>query len=138
MRLEFTRKVRKQIVDRATNAAGLVTCEGCGLVLGKKPYEVDHILPEAFRDHTRREPLTAADGQLLGRACCHAPKTATDIRNIREAQRRRDKDSGAYVRRGPPMAGSKRSGWKKPFYGPAERRPAPMGSQRNRGARGKS
>lgn len=47
-RLEFTRKVRAEIILRATNAVGIVTCEGGGLVLGKKPFEIDHTLPEAF------------------------------------------------------------------------------------------
>lgn len=98
MRREFPRRIRAEIVLRATNAAGLLCCEGCGLVLGKKPYEVDHTLPEALvMDKSRK--LTAADGKLLGKACCHAPKTADDIGRIRKADRQRDKHTGATARK---------------------------------------
>lgn len=96
-RREFPRRVRAEIILRATNAAGLVCCEGCGLVLGKKPYEVDHTLPEALvMDKSRK--LTAADGELLGKACCHTPKTGDDIRRIRKADRQRDKDTRALAK----------------------------------------
>ncbi|MER8532069.1 hypothetical protein NKH61_05420 [Mesorhizobium sp. M1005] len=112
-RCEFSRKVRAEIILRATNAGGVVTCEGCGLVLGKKPFEVDHTLPEALRDHTGRAPLTAADGKLLGKACCHAPKTADDIRRIRKADRQRDK----FTRAVKPKAGLTNSRFKKRMDG---------------------
>lgn len=93
-RREFPRRIRAAIILRATNADGIVTCEGCGLVLGKKPYEVDHTIPEALvMDKSR--PLTASDGKLLGVQCCHTPKTAEDIRRIRKADRQRDKHTGA-------------------------------------------
>ena len=94
-RREFSRKLRAEIVNRAMNAAGIICCEGCGLVLGKKPYEIDHIIPEALIVNNA-PPLTAADGQLLGKACCHAPKTANDIRAVRRSDRQRDKNSGAF------------------------------------------
>lgn len=109
MRREFSRKVRAQIILRATNADGVICCEGCGLLLGKKAYQIDHTLPEALvMDKSRK--VTAADGKLLGQACCHAPKTAADIRQIRKADRQRDKDTGAISRKP----------WPKPI-----RRPAP-------------
>jgi hypothetical protein len=96
-RREFPRKIRAAIILRATNADGVVCCEGCGLVLGKKPFEVDHILCEALvMDKSR--PLTAEDGQLLGTDCCHKPKTADDIRRVRKSDRVRDRDSGAIVK----------------------------------------
>lgn len=93
-RLEFSRKVRAEIVLRATRD-GVVCCEGCGLVLGKKPYEVDHTLPEGLRDHTNRKPLVAADGKLLGKGCCHADKTPVDVAQIAKMKRQRDKDTRA-------------------------------------------
>ena len=103
-RREFPRRVRAEIILRATNAAGIVTCEGCGLVLGRKPYEVDHTLPEALvMDKSRK--LTAADGKLLGKACCHTPKTGDDIRRIRKADRQRDKDTRALAK--PPQIKSR-------------------------------
>jgi hypothetical protein len=97
-RREFPRRIRAEIVLRATSAEGLIVCEGCGLVLGKKPYQVDHTLPEALvMDKSRK--LTAADGKLLGQECCHAPKTAEDIRRVRKADRQRDRDTGAIARK---------------------------------------
>lgn len=97
MRREFSRKLRAAIILRATNADGQVCCEGCGLVLGRKPFQVDHTLPEALvMDKSR--PLTAADGKLLGQECCHAPKTADDIRQVRKSDRQRDRHTGAMPR----------------------------------------
>lgn len=93
-RREFSRKLRAAIILRATNADGQVCCEGCGLVLGKKPFQIDHTLAEALvMDKSRL--LTAADGKLLGQECCHGPKTADDIRRVRKADRQRDRDTGA-------------------------------------------
>lgn len=92
-RREFTRDVYAQIVKRATNAAGLVTCEGCGLVLGKRRYAVDHIKADGLEvDKTGK--LTPADGQLLGVECCHPPKTKDDIGKIARAKAREAKDNG--------------------------------------------
>lgn len=118
MRLEFSRKVRAQIVFRATDADGLIICEGCGLVLGKKPYEIDHIIPDALRDPNDRTPLTADAGQLLGKECCHrGGKTAADIRTIRKVQRIRDKHSGAMPRSRTPLPFGKSSGLKRKLSG---------------------
>lgn len=96
-RREFSRKLRAQIVLRATNAKGQIACEGCGLILGRKPYEIDHRIAEAFI-LDKSKPLTAEDGQLLGVACCHrggANKTANDIRALRKTERIRDRHTGA-------------------------------------------
>jgi hypothetical protein len=107
-RREFTNGVYAQIVHRAMNAAGHIVCEGCGLVLGKKPYHVDHTIPDALQiDKTRK--LTPADGKLLGVDCCHAPKTKVDVSNIARAKRREAKQLGM----------KKRTGFRKP--GPGER-----------------
>ena len=94
-RREFSRKQRAEIILRATDADGVLCCEGCGLRLGKKPFEIDHIIAEELIIDKSR-PLTIEDGQLLGKVCCHrGGKTADDIRAIRKADRRRDKLSGA-------------------------------------------
>lgn len=94
MRREFSRRQKAEIALRATNAAGRVTCEGCGLVLGRKLYEIDHTIPEALVvDKTK--PLTIEDGKLLGKACCHrGGKTAKDQGDIARAVRRQCKDLG--------------------------------------------
>ena len=119
-RREFPRKIRAQIVFRATNEKGQVVCEGCGLVLGKKPYEIDHTIPEAMQGDDA-PALTAGDGKLLGRDCCHRGKTATDVRAIRKSDRIRDKHSGAFKKpsRFPNSRGGK---WKTKLNGTTVRR----------------
>lgn len=91
-RREFTRAVYAQIVHRAM-AGGEIACEGCGLVLGKKPYHIDHTNPDALQVDKSRK-LTCDDGKLLGVECCHKPKTAVDQFNIAEAKRREAKHLG--------------------------------------------
>lgn len=92
-RREFPKEVYAQIVRRAMLATGEIACEGCGLVLGKKKYHVDHTIPDAlFLDKKRK--LTADDGKLLGVECCHAPKTKQDVKDIAEAKRREAKNLG--------------------------------------------
>lgn len=121
-RREFPRKIKAQIVLRAALPDGIIKCEGCGLVLGKKLYHIDHTLPEALAMDKSR-PLTAADGKLLGYDCCHAPKTVDDVRQIRKSDRQRDKIGlGIKKPSGRPLMGTKASGWRKPFNGPPERR----------------
>lgn len=92
-RREFTTAVYAQIVLRATNADGLVQCEGCGLVLGKRPYHVDHTIADGLQIDKRRK-LTAEEGKLLGVECCHKPKTADDVAKISQAKRREAKHLG--------------------------------------------
>jgi hypothetical protein len=89
-RREFSNKLRAKIVHRATDPrTGMVVCERCGYVLGKKPYEIDHIVAEALVID-KSKPLTEDDGQLLGMECCHRGndgKTAADVRRIAKAKR---------------------------------------------------
>lgn len=92
-RQEFSKRVYAEIVMRATGADGKIRCEGCNLVLGRKPYQVDHTIPDAMRVD-KSKPLTAADGKLLGQECCHAPKTKQDVANIAKAKRVQAKDKG--------------------------------------------
>lgn len=95
-RREFTRAQKAAIVHRAMNADGKITCEGCGLVLGSKPYEIDHTIPEALiADKTRH--LTIEDGKLLGKSCCHRGengKTAADVATIAKVYRSEAKHLG--------------------------------------------
>lgn len=112
MRREFSRKQRAQIILRATDAKGVICCEGCGLKLGKKPFEIDHIVAEALI-MDKSVPLTITDGQLLGKECCHrGGKTADDIRSIRKADRQRDRHTGAMLRTSRPLPGGRNSRWK--------------------------
>lgn len=89
-RREFKESVKAQIVMRAMDKDGRLHCEGCGLVLGKKPYHIDHTIPDALV-LDKSAPLTAADGKLLGWECCHKPKTAADVRQIAKSERQRRK-----------------------------------------------
>lgn len=92
-RREFTPTVYAQIVKRAMLPSGEIACEGCGLILGKKPYHVDHTKPDAMEIDKSRK-LTPEDGKLLGVECCHAPKTKQDVAVIAEAKRREAKHLG--------------------------------------------
>lgn len=77
-RLEFSKSVRIEIFRRA-GGPGNLRCEGCGLSLQNKPFEVDHTIEEWEREdvaHGLREALTANDGKLLGKNCCHKAKSA--------------------------------------------------------------
>ena len=95
-RLEFTRKIKAQIITRANGK-----CEKCSAMLKIGEGEVDHILPCALGGEA-----TVANGRLLCRVC-HVEKTADDIRRVRKSDRQRDKASGA-VRPKSALAGRKR------------------------------
>jgi hypothetical protein len=96
-RREFSKRQKAEIVHRAMNAAGRIACEGCGFVLGHRPYEIDH---------------TIAEGKLLGKECCHrGGKTAKDVGDIARAVRREAKHNG--IRKPPAF----RSKWKKKISG---------------------
>lgn len=97
MRREFPKRLRVEIVNRAMQLSGRIVCEGCGLVLAAKRYEIDHVIPEALVIDKARA-LTAADGQLLGVECCHRGgrnKTAADVGQIAKAKRQRAVHIGA-------------------------------------------
>lgn len=85
-RREFSRKVRRQALDRA---AGKCENKACGAVLKTREGEVDHILPCELGG----EP-TLANAQVLCKTC-HKAKTGDDVRRIRKSDRARDKASGA-------------------------------------------
>ena len=86
-RREFSPMVYAQIVKRALHPQHGIICEGCGMVLGSKPYHVDHTKPDGMEVDKSRK-LTADDGKLLGVECCHAPKTKQDVADIAKAKRR--------------------------------------------------
>ncbi|KQV83282.1 hypothetical protein [Rhizobium sp. Root1220] len=85
-RREFTKAVYAQIVKRAMLESGEIACEGCGLILGKKRYQVDHTIADALQVDKSRK-LTVDDGKLLGLECCHKPKTKQDVKVIAKAKR---------------------------------------------------
>jgi hypothetical protein len=89
-RREFTKPQKAEMMRRSMDPQGRIRCEGCGCDLTGKALEFDHTIAEALViDKTRK--LTAADGQLLGKNCCHRGpdgKTAQDVAAIAEAKRR--------------------------------------------------
>jgi len=86
-RREFPRKVRQAAIDRAKGH-----CERCKAALKTGEAEVDHILPDALGG----EPVLA-NAMVLCVTCHRGPegKTTQDVRRIREADRTRDKHTGA-------------------------------------------
>lgn len=85
-RREFTPMVYAEIVRRAMDGNGQLWCEGCGGFIKAKRYHVDHTIADGLILDKKRK-LTAADGKLLGIECCHAPKTAEDVKIIAKAKR---------------------------------------------------
>src|SRR4051812_13760177 len=89
-RRNFTRNQKEQIIERSKRN-GVIHCEGCGLALKPGTFEVDHILAEALRPEAdKQRPITIAEGQLLGMACCHRGadgKTNQDVKQIAKAKR---------------------------------------------------
>lgn len=100
-RREFTKTVYALIVKRAMHPKHGICCEGCGQVLGKKKFHVDHTIPDALQVDKSRK-LTVDDGKLLGVECCHAPKTKADVTVIAEAKRREAKFLG-FARKATPI-----------------------------------
>lgn len=99
-RLEFSKKVKIEIFRRA-GGPGNPCCEGCGLSLRNKPFEVDHTLECWEMEDVQnglRAPLTAEDGKLLGR-CCHAPKTARKAGERAHVKRIVEKQAKASAKR---------------------------------------
>ena len=91
-RREFTQADKIAIRGRATDGAGRVFCEKCGIwIKSRKGYEFHHLIPEGMRplaDLQRK--LTPEDGALW---CiqCHGEETPHDAANIAEAKRRERK-----------------------------------------------
>jgi len=117
-RREFSNKVKFEIVRRAMDKnTGKIACEGCGLTLHLKAFEIDHIVPEGLVVD-KSKPLTAKDGQLLGYCCHRGPdgKTAADVGRIAKAKRQERKHIGI---RKPSRWQTK---WKRKVNGTVERR----------------
>lgn len=111
-RREFSPKVMVAAFERAKNH-----CEGCGarLVVGK--FQYDHIIADALGG----EP-TLDNCQVLCSAC-HDPKSRTDTTKAAKVKRTTRKlVAGIRKHTSRPIMGSVRSGWRKPFNGPPERR----------------
>jgi 5-methylcytosine-specific restriction protein A len=96
-RLEFTRKTRREILERAAGK-----CESCRANLKPGEGDFDHILPAELGGKA-----DATNCQLLCHVC-HGNKTRADVNRIRKGDRQRDKATGAIRPKGripaPPKA----------------------------------
>lgn len=104
MRLEFSRTVKRDALKRSK-----WFCEKCTAKLSTGKFEFDHIQPandggEATLENCRVLCVN-----------CHKGVTKVYVRELRKAERIRDKHSGALCRSGEPMAGSRKSAWKHTF-----------------------
>jgi 5-methylcytosine-specific restriction protein A len=112
-RQEFSRKTKAEAFARAKGK-----CESCSVKIrpGVGP-EYDHIIPDAVdggNDLSNCKVLCFN---------CHGIKSDTkDKPEIAKTKAIRDKHTNAFVKSGPPMQGSKRSGWKKKMNGQVEKR----------------
>lgn len=101
-RREFTRNQREEIIERSKNEHGEICCEKCHLVLAGKLFEIDHVIAEALRPEAdKKKPITIAEGQLLGKDCCHRGdegKTNKDVAKIAKAKRQYDRANGLKTR----------------------------------------
>lgn len=123
-RQEIPKSVKLKVWFRAGGGTRLgVSCEGCGLKLGRKPFHYDHVFPEWLRVASKadREKIKSEDVKLLGYECCHKPKTAIEAGERAKDYAVLEKEAGAR-NKGPGMPGTKRSGWKKRMDGTVERR----------------
>lgn len=127
MRHEFSKKLQREIVERSggvCEAGKFDTRELYGMapdhdICHRAAVEIDHIVADGL---AQRKPKYADEGLHV----CdlhHKYKTHEHDRpKIGKAKRLRERDQGIRKRKGRPIPGSRDSGWRKPFYGQAERR----------------
>jgi len=107
MRKEFSKKVRLEAYQRSGGC-----CEACRARLYPGRFAYDHRLSDAMGGSPVLDNC-----QVLCDAC-HSRKTGTeDIPTISKSNRVRARHLGLKVKRGPPMAGSRRSKWKRKMDG---------------------
>lgn len=115
MRRNFSRSIIKEARARAN---GFCEGEGCGQPFGPhNPPEVHHIT----EDWEGGEPVLE-NAQVLGRKCCHKAITAKATKRRAKADRQGKSYDGTKRRSGPPMPGTKASGWKQKMTGEWVRR----------------
>lgn len=115
MRRNFSRSTIKEARARAN---GHCEGEGCGQPFGPhNPPEVHH----KVEDWEGGEPVLE-NAQVLGRKCCHLRITAKATARRAKADRQQAQYLGTKRRSGPPMPGTKASGWKQKMTGEWVRR----------------
>lgn len=116
-RTEFSKQTKREALLRSKGLCeavgplyGLAAGVRCNVSLSKG-FAVDHVNPDG----------NGGDNTLENAACvcriCHAYKTAGDVARIAKMKRQRDRNQGIKRRKGPPMAGSRDSQWKRKMSG---------------------
>ena len=111
-RRSLSRRDRLKVWDATDGVCYLC---GCKIQVGEK-WQIEHPVAIGLGGSDKLEDLK------LAHDACHKPKTATDTRMIRKADRQRAKHLNAKKPTSRPIPGSKASGWKKRMDGTVERR----------------
>lgn len=121
-RKEIPKSVKLQVFLRAGGNTPDLCCEGCGIRLGGKRFDYDHQVPECFQNlpKSERPPITADDVKLLGYACCHKDKSASEHKANCHGKRIVAKAARAEKKYSRPIPGSRRSKFKKCLNGRVE------------------
>lgn len=124
MRLEFNAPVKRDALKRAN---GICEChrlngiagfdgKGCDQPLGPANTFFEHIICDGLRKDNSLE-----NAAVLTKTCW-ARKTKWDLTTVSTAKRKADRNDGIRTRKGPPMPGSKASGFRRRMNGTVERR----------------
>lgn len=105
-------RVRARVFERDH---GVCVLSGRTIAAGE-PWELHHVKALINGGENRESNLAPA---LRDK---HKQRTALDVREKSIAARKRNKALGIKAKTSRPIPGSKASGWKKPFRGPAVRR----------------
>lgn len=96
-------------------------CEGCAMPTGpSNPPEVHH--KDATWKRGGKPDQSLENALVLGQKCCHRAISIQDARIRAAADRQSRTLLGGKKSKYPPMAGTKRSGWRKRMDGRVERR----------------
>ena len=106
IRREFTKGVKLEMFRRAGGPEKL-RCEGCGMPLNGKLFEYDHTL-ECWERNDPTVALTAEDGKVLGKKCCHDPKSSAKAAQRAHGTRIIEKSAG--IKRGRSSFATNRGG----------------------------
>lgn len=105
-------RVRLRVLDKFNKC-----CAGCGVSLIGRRWTCDHKIALINSGENRETNL-----QPLGDACCNPKKNAADVAQKSRNYKTRARHYGARKAKGPPMIGTRASGWKHRMDGTWERR----------------
>ena len=106
-RIEFSHAVRKAALKRANGC-----CEKCGTPFSDaNPPECDHNL-----ELWQGGDASLENCMVLGKKCCHQPKTASNTTRRKKADRQ-SREGHWLKKTGSPLPGSRRSRWKRKMNG---------------------